>query len=175
MSLRLQAIVKAAYIDWDDTAIFENGKVVSFKNKSTTNNYSLKPIPSDDKSISDARDAKQSIADILKPPTKESFAAMFKILTLNYNHQAKNTKDWGIVSGAWEFDLGGYPKVLLQQVFGDLRRDGDQKFMPNIGEVIKRLDIPLNKIKRVERRVNKILGIEEQKEISLLEQLNKLI
>jgi hypothetical protein len=170
----LGGLIQKKSIDWDGDAVFEDGKLVKFHNDSSKNNWNLKPIPQGEGVIKEAQEAKQRLDAILTPPTEDAFNMMFKILTLNYNHQSKSETEWALISGAWKHDLAHYPKVLIQQVFGELRKDGNQKFMPNIGEVVQRIERPYRKIKKIEGRVNKILGIEEKKEQTLLEQLNNI-
>lgn len=169
-------ITQATCFDWDGIAIFEDGKVVGFKRSDNPDNsFSLKPIPQGEGVIRDAQEAKQKLDAILTPPTEDAFNMMFKILTLNYNHQAKSEAEWALISGAWKYDLAHYPKVLLQQVFGQIRKDGNQEFMPKIGNVIERIEKPYRKLKKIERRVNQILGIKEDKQQTILEQLDKFL
>jgi hypothetical protein len=169
---RLVDLVHKTSIDWDGIAIFEDGKVVGFKRSNNPDNsFSLKPIPQGEGVIREAREAKPTLDALLAPPTEDAFNMMFKILTLNYNHQAKSETEWALITGAWKHDLAHYPKVLIQQVFGEIRKDGNQDFMPKIGNIIQRIDKPYKKIKRMEKRINQILGIEEVKEQSLMDVL----
>lgn len=174
MPPRLTALIQATSIDWDGIAIFENGKVVGFKdNENINNSFSLQPIPQGKGVIKDAQEAKAKLDVILAPPTEDTFKTMFKILTLNYNHQAKSDTEWALISGAWQYDLAHYPKILIQQVFGEIRKDGNQQFMPKIGDIIKRIEKPYRKLKLLEKRVNKILGIEEQPNKTALQQIEE--
>lgn len=160
--------------DWDGVGKWEDGKLVGFVNKSAYNNWSIKPIPQDEQAIAEAKQTKAIVDKLLQPPSYDYFAQMYKAMTLNYNHQDKSEKEMSMYASMWWADIGSkYPQELILQAFRDIRRTS-QQFMPKIGEVIERVEKPYKKLKELERKANLVLGIEEQKELSLIEQLNNI-
>lgn len=160
--------------DWDGVGKWEDGKLVGFTTKSAYNNWSIKPVPQDEQTIAEANQAKAIVDKLLQPPSYDYFIQMLKALTLNYNHQEKSEQEMAIYAGMWWADVGSkYPRDLILQAFRDIRQTS-QQFMPKIGEVIERLEPPYKKLKRLEKKINRILGIEQQKELSIIEQLERM-
>jgi hypothetical protein len=176
--------LKQASIDWDGNCEFdESGKVVGFKIDSPSNNRYMRPIPRSDKSITEAMKTKSILQDAMKSPSKSEMSVELKKLSLHCGLQNKAPEEVALMAEDYFEDLGQYPLFLLQEACKKYRTlpEGNN-FMPSSGKLISLMADKYHKLKFLQSRVDKILGLHleaekprENKGISLNEALNRLL
>ncbi len=169
-------------IDWDGNCNFEDGKVVSFKIANAANHYQMRPIPSNDRAINDAREAKKVIEAIMQPASYEQMVVVFKKLSSHCGKVNKSPEDIKYMFNDYYHDLKKYPIKLIEGACEAYRKlPEDNAFMPTSGKLIALMAEPWHAIKRVEVKINKILGLhvepamKQNKMLSLDEALAKLL
>lgn len=179
LSLPFLNLLNDRYIDWDENCIFENGKVVGFHRQTTTNSYTLRPIPKSEKALNDAKTALLILEGAMQRASSDQIAIIIKRLSLHCGMQAKAPGDVKYMFLDYCNDLKEYPAQLIETACEEYRKlpEGNS-FMPSSGQLISLMNSKFKKMQFIKRRINKILGVEDKLEIrglSLIEALDKLI
>lgn len=170
-------------IDWDENCIFEDEKVTGFKISRASNNYRTLPIPNDDKTLQEARQAAVLLDSVMQPATREQIAIAVKKLALHCGLQAKAPEDVKSMFMDYCIDLKAFPAKLINDACQEYRtmHEGNN-FMPSSGKLISLMEVKLRMMKNMRNKIDKILGIrnepsnlKQNQTISLTEALNKLI
>jgi len=175
-------MLRSKDINWDGNAIFENGRVIGFKQQKPSNNYYMRPIPSSRNAIQDAREGSKVLAGMMRPVTKDQLADTFKRLNIHVGKQKKTPAE--INSMTWDYynDLSQYPIKLIEDACKTYRKaPGGNEFMPKSGKLIELMSAKWHKMKLMKVRIDKILGVHEEKKprqnimVSLDDALNGLM
>lgn len=147
-------------IDWNGNCIFEGGKVVGFKIANASNNYQMVPIPSNERTIADAKHNMEILKAIMKPATMEQVALIFKRLHTSCGKQNRSPEEMKYMFNDYYADLGKYPPKLIQDACDAYRRlpEGNE-FMPQSGKLIALMCADWNYLHFLKSRIEKILGI----------------
>jgi len=170
-------------IDWSGNCEFdENGKVTGFKVPSTSNHFGMIPIPNDEKTMQDAREADRVLNSVMQPATKDQIAIAIKKLSLHCGLQAKAPSEVKSMFVDYCYDLRGYPKALIDEACRLYRQMPEgNSFMPSSGKLISLINEKYHKMKFMRSRIDKILGKDkpepkrENKAISLMDALDDLL
>jgi len=154
--------------------------VVGFKITKASNNYSIKPIPSDDETLQDAKHASLLLDSIMQPAAAHQIAISIKKLSLHCGLQNKAPEEVKSLYMDYCIDLKEYPAKLIENACKEYRTMSEgNNFMPGSGKLISLMDAELRKMKRMRVRVNKILGthvdkpLNQNKTVSLAEALSQ--
>jgi hypothetical protein len=172
-------------IDWDGVCKFdEHGNFEGYASPTNPkNNKYLRPIPSAEKSISEARRTKAILTEALKPPHESEMMVELKKLSLHCGLQNKAPEEVMHMFDDYLEDLKDYPYKLLREACKKYRTlpEGNN-FMPSSGKLISLMADKYHKLKFLQSRVDKILGLHleaekprENKGITLNEALNRLL
>lgn len=149
-------------IDWSGDCNFENGKVVSFKTNKASNHYHMKPIPSTDKAIEEAKRASVTLEALMRPATCNEIVIAIKKLSLICGKQNRTAKEIDSIISDYYNDLSGYPIRLINEACEAYRKLPDNNnFMPTSGKLIALMETKWHKMKFLKARIDKILGTHE--------------
>ena len=169
-------------IDWEGNCEFdENGKVSGFKKQSSSNSYSMVPIPNGEKLLEDARDAEKVLASIMQTASGAEIAVAIKKLSLHCGMQAKAPDDVKHMFVDYCQALAEYPKVLIDEACAHYRKlpEGNN-FLPSSGKLISLMSSKYHNMKGMQKREDQILGKyqakqeRENKSVSIMDAINNL-
>ena len=169
-------------IDWDGSCEFDgNGKVVKFIKPSSANHFRMLPIPKDDNTINEAKQADLILKGIMKSATKDQIGICIKRLSLHCGMQAKTPEEVKSLFLDYCNDLEIYPIKLIEDACAQYRTmPQGNSFMPSSGQLLTLIDPQYNKMRLLKKRIDKILGVyvrplaRENKTLSLSEALARL-
>ena len=170
-------------IDWEGNCEFdEAGKVVKFIIPKSTNHFRMMPIPKDDETLQEAKEADLILQAIMQGATREQVAVCIKRLSLHCGMQAKAPEEVKHLFLDYCNDLASYPVKLIEDACKEYRTsvEGNQ-FMPSSGKLISMIEPKFRKMKLLRQRIDKILGVyvhpaqNTNKTMSLNEALAKLL
>ena len=168
-------------IDWDGDCVFENGAVAKFKTEKTSNHWRMRPIPQGLKARNEALEAKERLEKIMRPATKDQISICLKKLSLHCGMQNKAPNEVSAMVADYLYDLAKYPVILLEEACATYRAapEGNQ-FMPRSGQLVTLMKDKYHKMKFLQMRIDKILGLyvepaqKQNKALSLNEILDRL-
>lgn len=140
----------------------------------------MRPIPTSDRAINEAKEAMLILESALRPATKEQIAVCIKRLSLHCGMQAKAPEDVKYLFLDYCNDLKQYPAQLIESACEKYRKlpEGNS-YMPSSGQLIALMQDKHTKMLFMKSRINKILGITTPEKgntgLSLMEALDKLI
>ncbi len=168
-------------VDWDGNCIFEDGKVTGFKNQVATNHWHMRPIPSGERAMNDAKEAKKILEAVMMPAAREQITLTLKKLSIVCGKANKTPAEISSMLGDYYTDLKNYPIKLIEEACEAYRKlPEDNQFMPTSGKLISLMGGKWAKMQFMKTRIDKILGIytyqkpKENKMLSLSEVLEQL-
>jgi hypothetical protein len=178
------AVLDSRNIDWEGICKFdENGNFVNYNSPTNPkNNRYLKPIPSGERAMEEARRTKAILEEALKPPHPSLMMVELKKLSLHCGLQNKAPEEVAHMFDDYIEDLQDYPYKLLREACQKYRLlpEGNN-FMPSSGKLVALMSDKYHKLKFLERRVNQILGLceaektRENRGLSLNEALERIL
>lgn len=169
-------------IDWNGDCNFVDGKVVSFVTNKSTNHYHMRPIPTKEETVQEAKQAMITLEAIMQPASYEQMAVVFKRLSSHCGKVNKSPEDIKYMFNDYYADLGKYPIKLIEEACEKYRKlpEGNE-FMPSSGKLIELMREKLGRMLFLKSRIEKILGTyvepvqRQNRTLSLDEALDKLI
>jgi hypothetical protein len=155
--------ITSTKIDWDSNCKFDElGNVVGFHRQDIKNNYSMKPVPHDEKILKLAREGKKVLDGVMKPASREEIALAVKKLSLHCGMQDRAPNDVKHMFNDYCEDLKQYSLLLINDACAAYRKSlKSSKFLPSSGELIALIKPRYAKLARMRDRINKILGEQE--------------
>jgi hypothetical protein len=124
----------------------------------------MQPIPKDNDEMIEE---KHKLDQIMRPSTKHEFATLITALGMHCGMQNKNPDVIKSMMRDYWQDMSDYPKYLIEKACSKYRTlpEGNE-FMPSSGKLISLVKAEFITLKRMEKRLNIILGNEVKKDPS---------
>ena len=162
-SSRFLGMLNDSDIDWDGNCNFVDKKVISFKIDKATNHYRMRQIPSGLDALNDAKEALKTLQGIMRPSTFDQVAVAIKKLSIHCGKQNRSANEIASMIEDFYHDLKKYPFKLIVEACDKYRAlPEDNNFMPSSGQLIALMADKWHGMKRMEIRINKILGLHIQ-------------
>lgn len=151
---------------------------MGFKTNKASNHRRMLPIPNDEKTIEEAKQAQSVLEIAMRPATSAEIALMFKKLTLHCGKQVKSFEEINSMVSDYYHDLKEYPVKLIEEACEQYRKlPSGNNFMPMSGQLIALMTEKYYKMQFLKARIEKLLGeninpaLEPNKKISLRDAL----